>query len=55
MWAGLWDENGETLLLFGLLVVHGLDEFLVVLRHSLKRASKLTIQSKNEEKIIQLN
>ena len=55
VWAGLWDENGEALLLLGLLLVHGLDEFLVVLRYNLKGASKLTIQFKNEERVIQLN
>jgi hypothetical protein len=44
MWAGLWDWKGDALLLLGLLLVHGLEDFLAVLGYSLYNFSKSKMQ-----------
>jgi hypothetical protein len=44
VWAGLWDGKGDSLLLLGLLLIHGLEDFLAVLGYSLYNFSKSKMQ-----------
>jgi hypothetical protein len=50
VWAGLWDGKSDALLLLGLLLVHGLEDFLAIFGHSLHDVSKSVNQFRRSNK-----